>query len=73
MLTPLLLLLQDPLNPEYGVVMAPFLNAQIHQHFFQVRLDMAVDDEDGGKGLSITEVRQRKMLVCGSEGGEGED
>lgn len=47
---------QDPLNPGYGQIMAPFLNAQIHQHFFQVRLDMAVDDDNGGKGLVVTEV-----------------
>jgi len=45
------------MHPEYGVLMAPHLNAQIHQHFFQVRLDMACDNEDGGKGLIVTEVR----------------
>ena len=44
------------MHPEYGVLMAPHLNAQIHQHFFQVRLDMACDNEDGGKGLIVTEV-----------------
>ena len=45
---------QDPLHPEYGVLMAPHLNAQIHQHFFQVRLDMAVDNDNGGEGLVVT-------------------
>ncbi len=47
------------MHPEYGVLMAPHLNAQIHQHFFQVRLDMACDNEDGGKGLIVTEVCSR--------------
>ena len=45
------------MHPEYGVLMAPHLNAQIHQHFFQVRLDMACDDDNGGKGLVVSEVR----------------
>ena len=44
------------MHPEYGVLMAPHLNAQIHQHFFQVRLDMTCDDDDGGKGLVVSEV-----------------
>jgi primary-amine oxidase len=30
-------------NPTYGVVMRPGLGAPIHQHFFNVRLDMCVD------------------------------
>lgn len=31
---------------------------QIHQHFFNVRLDMAVDDENGGAALTAVEVRK---------------
>lgn len=30
---------------------------QVHQHMFCARLDMAVDDAEGGKGLSVSEVR----------------
>lgn len=43
-------------QPDYGVLMAPHLNAQIHQHFFNVRLDMAVDDPSGGSNLQLVEV-----------------
>ena len=32
-------------TPEYGTLVAPQLNAPIHQHFFNVRLDMRVDGE----------------------------
>lgn len=31
--------------PKYGSLIAPQLNAPIHQHFFNVRLDMCVDGE----------------------------
>ena len=60
--------MQDPMHPEYGVLMAPHLNAQVHQHFFQVRLDMACDDDNGGKGLVVSEVRcsqHRGIGGCG--------
>ena len=30
--------------------------AQVHQHFFCCRLDMAVDDSRGGQGLTVSEV-----------------
>ena len=33
------------------------VNAQHHQHMFCARLDMAVDDPQGGKGLYVSEVR----------------
>lgn len=29
---------------------------QVHQHMFCARLDMAVDDAEGGKGLAVSEV-----------------
>ena len=32
------------------------VNAQHHQHMFCARLDMAVDDDEGGKGLYVSEV-----------------
>ena len=38
--------------PKYGALIAPQLNAHIHQHFFNVRLDMNVD----GEGNSAYEV-----------------
>ena len=38
--------------PKYGTLIAPQLNAHIHQHFFNVRLDMSVD----GPNNSVYEV-----------------
>lgn len=32
--------------PKYGSLIAPQLNAPIHQHFFNVRLDMSIDGEN---------------------------
>ena len=34
---------EDPTSPGHGVVVAPGVNAQIHQHMFCARLDVAVD------------------------------
>lgn len=34
---------EDPTSPTHGVLCAPGVNAQIHQHMFCARLDMAVD------------------------------
>ena len=48
--------------PTHGILMSPGLNAQIHQHFFCARLDLSVDDPDGGAGLSVVEVR---VTRCG--------
>ena len=39
------------------------VNAQHHQHMFCARLDMAVDDEEGGKGLYVSEV-SLPVLCC---------
>ncbi len=33
-------------TPKYGTLVAPQLNAHIHQHFFNFRLDMSVDGEN---------------------------
>lgn len=43
-------------EPTHGTLLAPGLNAQVHQHFFCARLDMAVDDPSGGANLTVTEV-----------------
>ena len=39
-------------KPRYGTLVAPQLNAHIHQHFFNFRLDMSVD----GKANTVHEV-----------------
>ena len=44
-------------EPTHGTLLAPGLNAQVHQHFFCARLDMAVDDPQGGGAITVTEVR----------------
>lgn len=36
---------EDPNNPSHGVLVAPGVNAQTHQHMFCCRLDMAVDGQ----------------------------
>jgi Cu2+-containing amine oxidase len=45
--------------PQHGTLVAEGVNAQHHQHMFCARLDMAVDDPQGGKGLVVTEVGGR--------------
>jgi hypothetical protein len=42
-------------------MVAEGVNAAAHQHIFSARLDMAVDDEDGGRGLVVSEV---SLCVC---------
>lgn len=49
-------------QPTNGSLVAPGLNAQIHQHFFCVRMDPAVDCVEGGKALTVTEVSHRAAL-----------
>ena len=39
-----------------GTLVAPHVVAAFHQHLFCARLDMAVDDAEGGKGLVVSEV-----------------
>ena len=43
--------------PRNGTLVADRVNSQYHQHMFCARIDMAVDDEEGGKGLQVSEVR----------------
>ena len=45
-------------EPKYGSVIAPQLGGHVHQHFFSVRLDMAVD----GPNNSVFEVNTRAEL-----------
>ncbi|GLI66897.1 hypothetical protein VaNZ11_010924 [Volvox africanus] len=43
-------------DPPFGVRVAPGVNATVHQHFFCMRLDPAVDDMYGGRDLVVSEV-----------------
>jgi primary-amine oxidase len=43
-------------QPSHGILVGPGVNAAAHQHLFCARLDMAVDDEQGGKDLVVSEV-----------------
>ena len=45
--------------PEYGSLIAPQLGAHIHQHFFNVRLDMAVD----GPNNTVYEVNTKAAPI----------
>ena len=51
-------------SPEYGTLVMEGVNAQHHQHMFCARLDMAVDDQEGGKGLYVSEVTCRAVVTC---------
>lgn len=51
------MLSQGEVEPEFGTLVAPGVNAQHHQHMFCARLDMAVDDAQGGAALVVAEVR----------------
>eukprot|EP00803_Ostreobium_quekettii_P010562 evm.model.scf_1177.3 EVM.evm.TU.scf_1177.3 scf_1177:31016-41785(+) len=48
-------------EPGHGTMVAPGVNAQCHQHMFCARLDFAVDDGCGGKGLVVTECDVKAM------------
>ncbi|DBA72671.1 TPA: putative terpene-alkaloid biosynthetic cluster [Trebouxia sp. C0005] len=48
-------------SPEYGTLVMEGVNAQHHQHMFCARLDMAVDDQEGGKGLYVSEVHAEAL------------
>jgi primary-amine oxidase len=43
-------------RPSHGILVGPGVNAAAHQHLFCARLDMAVDDQQGGRDLVISEV-----------------
>ena len=46
-------------EPEHGTIVAPSVNAQVHQHMFCARLDMAV----GGNTNSVAEVDVRQAAM----------
>lgn len=57
----------EGVDPTHGTLIGPLLNAQLHQHYFCVRLDMAVDDPEGGAALTVSEVshhRPRSDTQC---------
>ncbi|KAL4452372.1 hypothetical protein ABPG75_008034 [Micractinium tetrahymenae] len=61
-------------EPLWGTRLAPGLNAQIHQHFFMVRVDPAIDCKEGGKHLQVVEVDAQPMpLGPGNPHGVGFD
>ena len=41
---------------QYGTIVTPGVNAQNHQHMFCARLDFALDCQNGGQSLIVTEV-----------------
>lgn len=43
-------------QPTHGTLVGAGVNAAHHQHLFNARLDMAVDDEEGGRHLVVSEV-----------------
>ncbi|KAF8068451.1 maoI [Scenedesmus sp. PABB004] len=47
--------------PAHGTLVSPGVNAQHHQHMFCARLDLAVDDDAGGRGLVVSEVDAVRM------------
>ena len=54
----------EGVDPTHGTLIGPHLNAQLHQHYFCVRLDMSVDDPDGGAALTVTEVSTLSYAQC---------
>jgi primary-amine oxidase len=46
-------------SPSHGILVGAGVNAAHHQHLFNARLDMAVDDKHGGRNLIVSEVRTR--------------
>jgi primary-amine oxidase len=49
------LLSEGEAHPTHGTLVGPGVTAQHHQHLFCARLDMAVDDAQGGKSLLVSE------------------
>ena len=50
-------------KPGWGTYVGDRINSQHHQHMFCARLDLAVDDDEGGKGLQVSEVGTHPCLV----------
>lgn len=51
-------------RPSHGILVGPGVNAAAHQHLFCARLDMAVDDQQGGRDLVVSEVGGWWAWVC---------
>ncbi|KAG1658854.1 hypothetical protein FOA52_008811 [Chlamydomonas sp. UWO 241] len=47
--------------PSFGIMVSPGVMATVHQHFFCVRIDPAIDDDAGGKALVVAEVQARAL------------
>jgi len=60
----------DDKDLPFGITVAPGVVASNHQHLFCVRLDPAVDDDNGGKGLVVAEVNA-EMLPFGPDNPAG--
>ncbi|KAF6251268.1 copper amine oxidase [Scenedesmus sp. NREL 46B-D3] len=45
----------------FGIAVAPGVVASNHQHLFCMRIDPAVDDAQGGKGLVVAEVNAERL------------
>lgn len=57
-------------RPTHGTLIAPGVNAAAHQHLFCARLDMAVDDDQGGGcNLVVSEVGVAAGCKPGRVGG----
>lgn len=50
------LLSPDEHKPTHGILVGASVNAAHHQHLFNARLDLAVDDDHGGRNLVVSEV-----------------
>ncbi|KAI8464298.1 MAG: copper amine oxidase [Monoraphidium minutum] len=46
----------EPGKSKFGTMVAEGVNAAAHQHIFSARLDLAVDDDEGGRGLVVSEL-----------------
>lgn len=50
-------------QPSHGILVGPGVNAAAHQHLFCARLDLAVDDEQGGRNIVVSEVSGRYRCI----------
>jgi primary-amine oxidase len=55
----------------FGITVAPGVVASNHQHLFCMRIDPAVDDDQGGRGLMVAEVNA-EPLPFGPDNPHGE-
>eukprot|EP00878_Enallax_costatus_P018606 GHUV01019596.1.p1 GENE.GHUV01019596.1~~GHUV01019596.1.p1 ORF type:complete len:681 (+),score=180.46 GHUV01019596.1:3034-5076(+) len=55
------LLSPDEKQPSHGTLVGAGVNAAHHQHLFSARLDLVVDDEQGGKDLVVCELNAQQQ------------